>query len=142
MPIIPGNALQHRLAKQAAFTKRPSNFSRGAVKVVILSAYDSDTFDRDGIPDEIAHLVAREPGTIFAKVRSVDVGKEFFVPLLASEAEILSTHGNAVLLKGMQGTVIYSGQDMKKGKLVLQGEPNKPLKNSVATNVFNVVSYL
>lgn len=142
MPVVPGNALQERLRQQVQLGKRPQQLGRTIVEVRILMAYDADAFDRDGIPPEIAHLVAREPGTMFAKVKAIKSGREFYVPFYASEAEILKTHGNAVLLRGLRGTIVYSGVRPEQGRLVLMGEPTRPLRNNSGTSVADVVSFL
>ena len=142
MSVVPANAMQDRLRHQKQLQKRPQALGRTVIEVVVLLAYDSDYFDDNGIPPEIAHLVAREPGTMFAKVKSIKSKKEFYVPFMASEAEILKTHGNAVLLKGSRGTITYNGLRPENGRLILMGEPTRPLRNSSGTMSFDVLSFL
>lgn len=142
MPVVPGNAIQQRLARQAAMAKRPSQLGRSVIAVEILRAFDADQFDQDGVPEEIAHLVLNEPGTMFAKVRAVRGGEIYWVPFEAAEADILCNHGNAVHLKGRRGTIIYNGLRPEEGRLVLTGDSNKPLRGSGSTNVFDVVSFI
>lgn len=135
MPVIPGSAFQERNRQQTQMGKRPQVLSRDVLEVRILAAYDSDTFARDGIPEAIKHLVAQEPGTMFAFVQTIKSKRKFFIPFMASEAEILKTHGNAVLLKGARGAVVH-------GRLSLFGEPTRPLRDSGGTFAADVVSFL
>lgn len=142
MPVIPGNALQERMRQFRQLAKRPQALGRSVIEVRILQAYDADTLDRDGVPQEIAHLIKREPGTMVAHVRALRSKRKFYVPFLASEAEILKTHGNAVLLEGSRGTISYNGLRPEEGRVALLGEPTKPLRNSGGTDVFDVVSFI
>jgi len=142
MSVIPGNALQERIRQNRLLSKRPQALGRTVIEVVVLQVYDADALDKDGVPAEIAHLVKREPGTMVAKVQALRSKRKFYVPFMASEAEILKTHGNAVLLEGVRGTIMYNGLRPEEGRLVLLGEPTKPLRNSSGTGVFDVVSFI
>tara|TARA_Y100001938_G_scaffold134641_1_gene195346 strand:- start:100 stop:531 length:432 start_codon:yes stop_codon:yes gene_type:complete len=142
MPVIAGNAFQRRIQQLRHQTKRPMSLGRNNLDVVILEAYDSDKLRQDGIPENLAPLILREPGTLFARVRAVRSKREFYVGFMASEAEILSTHGNGVLLKGLRGTIIYNGLRPEKGRMVLQGESARALRPNADTKVFDVVSFI
>lgn len=143
---IPMNSMQSMLQQMQHAGKNPSFVGSSSVDVVILQAYDSDTLDRDGIPEEIAHLISVEPGTMVAKVQILRagqrIGRKLYVPFLESEAHIQKTFGNAVLLKGMRATIKYTGQRPEEGRLVLQGEPTKRLRGSAGTTVFDVLGFL
>lgn len=142
MSVIPGNALQERIRQNKLLSKRPQALGRTVLEVKILVAYDADTLDRDGVPPEIAHLIKREPGTMVAHVQAIRSKRKFYVPFMASEAEILKTHGNAVLLEGARGTITYNGLRPEEGRLALLGEPTRPLRSSSGTDVFDVVSFV
>ena len=142
MPVIPGSALQQRIAQRERQLKRPQSSGRNSLAVRIIQAFDSDVLDADGIPDELAPMIAREPGTLWARVEAIRSKRKFYVAFQASEAEILKTHGNSVLLAGQRGTIIYNGMRPEEGRLALQGEPTRPLRNSSASTVFDVVSFL
>lgn len=142
MASIPGNALQERIRQFRQLAKRPMTLGRNVLGVRILQAFDADSLDRDGVPAEIAHLIIREPGTMVARVRAIRSRREFYVPFRASEAEILKTHGNAVLLEGARGTITYNGLRPEEGRLELLGEPTRALRNSGGTGVFDVVSFV
>ena len=143
---IPMNAMQAGMVAMQHAGKNPALIGGSSLDVVILQAYDSDTMDLDGVPEEIAHLVSSEPGTMFAKVRvlraGLRIGRQMYVPFLESEAHIQKTFGNAVLLNGMRATIKYTGQRPEKGRLVLHGEPTKRLRGSAGTNVFDVLGFL
>jgi hypothetical protein len=143
---IPGNTMQDRMLRMQHAGKNPALLGSSSLDVVILRAYDADTFDTDGVPDELAHLVSSEPGTMFAKVRVLRPngrnGRKLWVPFLESEAHIQKTFGNAVLLKGMQATIVYTGLRPEQGRLVMHGEPKKPLRGSGGTFVFDVLGNL
>ena len=139
---IPNSARQDRIARIERAQKRPGNWSRTTIQVVILQAYDADVLDEKGVPAEAAHIVKREPGTMFAYVRAIKSKRKFYVPFMASEADIISNHGNAVLLRGSRGTITFSGLRPEEGRLVLLGEPTRPLRNRSATDSFDVVSNL
>lgn len=142
MPVVPGNALQQRMQRQQQWAKRPQLLGRNNLAVRILEAYDSDKLDQDGIPDDLAPLLAREPGTLFAKVQALKSTRILYIGFQASEAEIFKAHGNSVLLKGLRGTIIYNGLRPEEGRLVLQGESTRPLRSISAAAPADVVSFV
>ena len=142
MSVVPGNALQQRMQRAAHMGKRPMSLGRNKLDVRIIEVYDADKLDEDGIPDNLAPMILREPGTLFARVQALRSKRKFYVGFQASEAEILNTHGNSVLLNGLRGTIIYNGLRPEEGRLVLMGEPTRPLLSSRASTVFDVVSFL
>jgi hypothetical protein len=138
MPVVPGNALQQRIQKINYTLKQPALLSSNTVAVTIREVYDADRLNEDGVPEPLAPYLIREPGTLYARVKVNKTGKEFIVGFMASEAEIFSAHGNSVLLKGLQGTIIYTGFRPEEGRLVLRGESIRPLTGSDSTIVFDI----
>tara|TARA_R100000278_G_scaffold108568_1_gene85443 strand:+ start:69 stop:500 length:432 start_codon:yes stop_codon:yes gene_type:complete len=142
MASIAGNALQERMRQFRQLSKRPMALGKNTLEVEILQAFDADSFNKDGVPPSIAHLVLGEPGTMVAYVQAIKSKRKFYVRFRASEAEILKTHGNAVLLEGVRGTIAYNGLRPEEGRLELLGEPTRVLRNSGGTGVFDVVSFV
>lgn len=142
MPVIGGNARQDRLNQIQRHGKRPGLLGQNTKSITILEVYDSDVLSQDGVPDELVGSILREPGTLWAKIRLNSGGRELYCGFLASEAEILSTHGNSVLLKGLQGTITYNGIRPEAGRIVLRGEAGKSLRGTGETNVLDISGIL
>jgi hypothetical protein len=142
MPAVPMNKMQSRIARQENINKRPSSISKSSITVTIIEAWDSDRMAMEGIPREIAHLVSVAPGRMYARVKTAS-GKEYWLPFEAAESEIIFNHGNAVLLEGKRGTIVFNGVRPETGKLVLLGDPNSVMKSlSAGTFCADVVSFL
>ena len=147
MASVPGNALQRRIQKVIHQSKRSTLLGRKNIRAEIIEAYDSEKIKEmkavaGELPIKLARLSDREPGTLFARVKILKNGKELYLPFMASEAEILSSHGNSVLLKGMQCTIVHNGLHKEDGKLSISGEFNMPLKDEKNTNIFDVVGLI
>jgi len=142
MPVVDGNSRQARLNNIQRQAKLPGLLGRNARAVTILKVYDADVLSQDGIPDELVGKILREPGTLWAKVRLNKGGRVLYCGFKASEAEILSTHGNSVLLKGLQGTIVYNGVRPEEGRIVLRGEASRALQGTGGSNVLDISGIL
>lgn len=139
---IPGNALQTARRRAEQQVKRPDIAARNEADVQILTVYDSERLEQDGIPDGLARFLVKEPGTLFARVRLLRSGKEIYVGFLDSEAQIFSTFGNSVLIEGLQGRIRYNGLRPESGRLIVTGNPKKALRDFSRTFVFNISGIL
>lgn len=142
MATIPGNSLQQRLTKQKQFLKRPSTLGKTFLPVTIIEVYDADYLALNEISDEVRLRLAKEEGTLFARVKANASGRELVVPFYASEAQVLSTYGNGMVLKDSQATLVYAGLVPEEGRLEILGEPKQKLSTSAKLAVFDVVSFL
>jgi hypothetical protein len=142
MPVVGGNARQDRLNQMQRHAKRPALLGQNKKAITIVEVYDSDVLSQDGVPDELVGKILQEPGTLWAKVRFNKGGREAYCAFQASEAEILSTHGNSVLLEGLQGTITYNGIRPEAGRIVLRGEASRSLRGTGETNVLDISGIL
>jgi hypothetical protein len=125
---IPQNALQEARRRATQHKKRPDIAGRNQAAVLILKVYDADVLKSDGVPGDLVPYIRREPGTLFAKVRIIRSGKELVVGFRESEAQLLSTFGNSVLLEGLRGMILYNGLRPEDGRLVVSGQPTRKLR--------------
>lgn len=136
MPIGTSNKVE-RQNQQDRAAKTPGFMTLNHKPCVIIKAYDPDVINTETLPEYIMKMIIANPGTLYALVR-LDNGREYFLPFRASEASILISEGNSVLLKGRKGVIIYFGQRITKGTIELTGEPKRVFKTSVGAEVCNI----
>jgi|14_taG_2_1085336.scaffolds.fasta_scaffold04561_2 hypothetical protein len=136
---IPQNSLQEARRKAEQYKKRPDITGRNQAAVVILKVYDPDVLGGEGVPSGLVPYVSKRPGTLFAKVRILRSGKELFVGFRDSEATLLSSFGNSVLLEGLRGTILYNGLRPEDGQLIVTGHPTSRLRGLASeTSTFDI----
>lgn len=138
MSVVDNNKQQGRINKLRRATKQPGLLGSNTKSVTILKVYDADVLDQDGIPEELVSRILREPGTLWGKVKVNSGGRILYCGFMASEAEIFSTHGNSVLLEGLQGTIVYNGIRPEGGRIILRGESSRSLQGTSASNVLDI----
>lgn len=134
MPVVSNNSFQERLRRSWQETRRPDPFTVLEARCIIQQIYDPEVLELDGVPEEIAHMIIRNPGFLFAKVK-LAVGEEvLYLPFAASADEIFSNYGtNSVQLQGLPAKILYRSSNLEAGQIVITGNPYTRLANPVRT---------